>query len=144
MNASRRRRAHRGSAQLEVLISVLLLAVAAAAVFAALLSSSYQTKTASDREQASLQIENLLDELRNFTTADKTGPGPATDNTWKVYGDSCAGCAALDPGLHDVSSRLPAAMLARNATLTYTVSPTTVNGVTLNQVSVQLDWDPSQ
>jgi Tfp pilus assembly protein PilV len=140
------RRRSRGVALFEVVISVMLLSMAASGVFGALLVASRQTASGPDREQATLQVEALLDELRNFVTAD-SGAGPDAPGTaagavrtWKIAGDSC-GCWALAEGTHDVTERLPENLrLDRGARMSYTVAVVTVNGLAVRRVHARLDW----
>lgn len=137
----------RGSALVEVIIAVLLLAMAGAAVFGALVTASRQGATGPEREQASLQVEALLDELRNFTTADTSeipsAPGDVhgSSRTWTISGDAC-NCWALAAGPHDVTARLPASLrVGRQARLGYTVAEETVNGLLVRRVNARLDWE---
>jgi Tfp pilus assembly protein PilV len=137
----------RGGALVEVVIATLLLAITVSGVFAALLTASTQTGSLTEREQASQHVDLLLDELRNYVTSD-TAPSPDAPGepagparTWRLPGDAC-GCWALQEGAHDVSSRLPAALRARGATLAYDVSVVDVNGSPLRRVSAKLTWEP--
>lgn len=140
-------RSRRGGALVEVVIATLLLAITVTGVFAALLTAGTQSGSLVEREDASLHIDRLLDELRNYVTSDTTptvdAPGtPAgAQRTWSLPGDSCA-CWALQEGAHDVSARLPAALRARGATLGYDVSVVTVNGSPLRRVTARMTWEP--
>jgi len=133
---------------IEVVVSILLIAIAAAGVFGALFSASLQASVSTDQELASLQVQSLLDELRNFVTEDTSdgpdAPGAASGGTrsWRLPGDLC-GCWALQTGVeHDVTARLPAPLAGR-ATMNYRVEVLLFDGREVRQVRARLDWTPS-
>lgn len=139
----------RGTALVEVVVATLLVAVAVSAMSGALLSSGGQSNRAQDEELASVQLETLLAELRNFVTSDPTpspdsvgaGPDIRGNYDWRLEGDAC-GCWALDETrAHDVTSRLPAEFRARHpeARLTYTVR---LEADETRRVDAHLDWNP--
>lgn len=147
MRKSLRRLGVRGGTLVEVVISILLVAIASTGIFGALFSASLQAGVSTDQELVALQLQSVLDELRNYVTQDLTNtpdaPGQVVgvNRNWHLQGDACA-CWALQEGVaHDVSSRLPPELAAR-ARLSYRVTSVIVNGQQLRQVKATIDWTP--
>ena len=142
-------RLRRGAALMEVIISVLLIGIAVSTIMGSVLSTSLQSGHSRDREQAAVSLNQLLQELKNYVTADSTTPnnpdapgtGPAG---WTLPGDACDTCWALDPAFnpHDVSSRLPQSLTQNGAKMTYTVNVVPVNGLNTSLVTATLTWTP--
>ena len=128
---------------LEVVISILILALAVPGIFGALLSASMQTGVSTEHERAALQVQSLLDELRDFVTASTAAAAdaPGDSGTWMLTGDTC-GCWALQAGAHDVTARLPAEFRDHGAHLRYTVDVVMVNGQNVRRVNARLEWEP--
>lgn len=120
---------------IEVVVSILLVAIAAAGIFGALFSASLQASVSTDQELAALEVQSLLDELRNFVTEDPS------DATWRLQGDGCACWALQENVVHDVTARLPAALAGR-ATMNYRVEIVLAGGREVRQVRARLDWSP--
>ena len=134
----------RGGALIEVVVAVLILALTVPGIFGALLTASAQTTVSTEHERASLEVQSLLDELRDFVTAnaDPSAEAPGEAGTWHITGDDC-GCWALQAGNHDVTTRLPADIRARGARMRYTVDVLMVNGQAVRRVNARLDWEPA-
>ncbi|MBI5241825.1 MAG: hypothetical protein HY926_15235 [Elusimicrobia bacterium] len=137
----------RGSALVEVVISVLLTGVAVSAIMSAMMTASAQSGRSQEREQAALCLTQLLQELRNYVTADTDpspdAPGGAGPDGWRLRGDAC-GCWALDETReHDVTERLPAALVQAGAKMSYRVRIVTVNGLETREVAAALTWGPA-
>ena len=136
----------RGAALVEIVISLLLIGVAVSAIMSAMLSTSLQSSRSQDREQAALCLNQLLQELKNYVTADTSSnpdaPNGADAAGWQLPGDAC-NCWALDETqTHDVTSRLPAPLAQDGAKMTYAVRVVTVNGLDTRQVTATLTWTP--
>jgi Tfp pilus assembly protein PilV len=141
-----RRNAQPGAVLVEIIISVLLTAVAVSAILGAMLSTSQQAARSQARERAALCLYQLVQELRNYVTADASpnpdAPGGGGADGWRLPGDAC-GCWALDETQpHDVSARLPAELAQSGATMSYTVQVVPVNGLQSRQVTATLNWTP--
>ena len=139
-------RLRRGAALVEVVISLLLIGVAVSAIMSAMLATSLQSVRSQDREQAALCMTQLLQELKNYVTADTAAnpdaPGGAGPTGWQLPGDAC-NCWALDETrTHDVTARLPAQLAQYGAQMTYAVRAVTVNGLDTRQVTATLTWTP--
>jgi Tfp pilus assembly protein PilV len=124
----------------EVLVSTLLIAIAVATVAAIFVSGGQQDVRIERSTLASTQLQQLLEELENFTTADSSNAADGPGGGWTLAGDTC-GCWALQEGTHDVTARLPASL--RNdagARLTYTVAVEDRNGSPVRRVDAVLTW----
>ncbi|MCX5795196.1 MAG: hypothetical protein NTY77_06875 [Elusimicrobia bacterium] len=135
-----------GAALVEIVISLLLAGIAVSAIMSAMLSTSLQSGRSQGREQAALCLTQLLQELKNYVTADTAdspdAPGGAGPAGWALPGDAC-GCWALDETrTHDVTARLPAQLAQYGAKMTYAVKVVTVNGLDTRQVTATLTWTP--
>ena len=148
-------RLRRGAALVEVVISLLLIGVAVSAIMGTMLSTSLQSGPAGriqNQEQAALCLNQLLQELKNYVTADYTtsnpdAPGGAGAAGWTLPEDTCSGlgsnCWALAPGTHNLDvTKAPPACAQNGATMTYAVQVVTVNGLDTRQVTATLTWTP--
>jgi Tfp pilus assembly protein PilV len=130
----------RGGAMIEVVISVLILALAVPGIFGAMLSATGQTSVSVEQERAALEVQSLLEELRNYVTANPaSSEGPGAAGGWVLPGDSCA-CWALQAGDHEATERLPRDLRDRGARLRYTVDLVAVNGEPVRRVHARVDW----
>ena len=141
-------RAGKGGALVEVIISGLLIAIVAAAVMSAVLSSSRNLSRVQTREDVALNLSQLLEELKNYVTADtgiiQGAPGDSA-GSWHLRGDSCEACWALAEGRHDVTGRLDAELRQKcNASLSYNVTVVDVNGLPTRRVEARLEWRTPQ
>lgn len=133
----------RGSILAEALIAALLMGIAVSSVVGGLLSASRSGGRSANRERAAMCTQQLLNELKNYVTADPSprpeAPGfPA--GTWNLPGDPC-GCWALQEGVHDATALLPADFRSRaGASMRYTVSVVDVSGEPLRRVQVSVSW----
>ncbi|HBL16732.1 MAG: hypothetical protein A2X36_16360 [Elusimicrobia bacterium GWA2_69_24] len=141
----------RGSALVEIVISTLVVVMAVAAITAALLSGSVQESSSEAREQLAVAMGQLHEELKNYVSADLT-PGPdapgvedppdSGTRTWRLPGDSCAACWALQEGEHDVTARLSSDLTTRyGATMKYVVTASAVNGLVTRQMVTRVQWE---
>ncbi|HBL16002.1 MAG: hypothetical protein A2X36_05450 [Elusimicrobia bacterium GWA2_69_24] len=135
----------RGAALAELLVSILILAFAISAVAGVMFTTKLRASASEDQEAAVRHVDMLLQDLRNYVTAD-TSPIPEAPGApaWHLPSDqSCVACWALSSGVHDVTPRLPAALRdpPRSGRLTYTVTDVVMNGETLPQVTAELRWD---
>ena len=135
-----------GAALVEVIISVLLMAVAVSAIMSAMVSTSLQSGRSQDREQVALCLTQLLQELKDYVTADPApspdAPGGAGPDGWQLPGDAC-NCWALDETRnHDVTARLPAPLAQAGARMSYAVKVVQANGLDTRQVTATLTWTP--
>jgi hypothetical protein len=155
----------RGSMIVELIVAVLILAVAVAVMLGGMLQSAGNKVRVQDKEMGTIFLNQLLQSLGNYVTADPSdvtkdrapnccwnflppgttacgapancpaGSGWALDEAYPAAG----ACAAA--GCHDVSAVfLPAELRAppHNATLIYTV---TINPLTgLRDVGADLKW----
>ena len=140
-----------GQSIVEIVISILLLAIVAAGIFGVILTAKKQTTKSKAHEDATLSANQLIQELQNYVTAlDTTDPlnlssAPGTPPSWHYPGDTNTGWA-LAVGNHEVSTLLPLYLQSApyTAHLTYTVTVVPVNGQNMNQVNVQITWqEPS-
>jgi Tfp pilus assembly protein PilV len=146
MRPASKNKARSGSALVEIMIATLLVGIAVSAIAGAMITTSMSSPRARSQTQAAVYADDVLEELKNFVTADQNpnseAPGPG--NSYLLSGDAC-GCYALQPGVHDVSSRLDATFRATyNASMTYTVADVNVNGQTLKTVTVRVNWRQPQ
>jgi Tfp pilus assembly protein PilV len=137
-----------GAALVEVVISVLLTGIAVSAITSAMLATSLQAGLGQDREQAALCLNQLLQELRSYVTADTApspdAPGGAGADGWQLPGDAC-GCWALDETrAHDVTARLPPQLAEAGASMSYAVRVVNVNGLGTREVTATLTWSPQR
>jgi hypothetical protein len=149
-------RRRRGAALVEVVISMLLIMVAVAAIMGSMLASSLQTGPSNGQagpsgvdqhqEQATLCLNQLLQELKNYVTADHTtytqdAPNGAAAAGWTIPGDTCSNCWALTPGQHtiNVAQAQSTSACANAASLSYTV---TSNSDGTSQVVANITWNP--
>ena len=153
MRSSRPRR-RPGAVLVEIIIAVLVTSIAVSAIMSALLSAAMQSGRSTESEQASLYLNELLEDLRNYVTAD-TSPGadapglPTTgpqarpgEKSWRLPGDACE-CWALNPGGHDVTEYLDPGFRAKyGARMSYTVSVKRINGQDTRQVDARITWSP--
>ena len=142
----RKRKGERGAVLVEMLIAGLLLSIAVSAVIGALLGTAQASSKADQREEISLFTNQLLQELKNYVTADYTpvvgAPGVQSGGkgTWRLPGDPC-NCWALQVGTHNASSLLPSDWKTKyRAKMIYTVSIVRLNNLDTRRVDVQVDW----
>lgn len=147
---ARRIRKSYGGTLVEMIISILILATAVTAMAIGLINGPAQFANLQHKERMALAANGLLQELKNYVTADAApvlgAPGDLDAlgrGTWHLPGDNCPDnsyrCWALAPGTHDGSSFLPADLKAApyNAKLLYTV--TMVAG--LPKVDATVTWE---
>lgn len=145
-------RRRRGATLTEVVIAVLLLALATTGLLGALYSSVLGQRSGEARFRTAALARELHEELKNFVTADlAVTHGAPGAPSWHLPGDLCAGCAggascwALASGCtHDVTARLPADLRDSGMKMSYVVTEVRVAGRTLRRVVVQSDWTPRQ
>lgn len=139
-------RLRRGAALVEIIISMLLIGVAVSAMMSAMLSTSLQSGRSEDREQNALCLNQLLQEVRNYVTADTSSspdaPNGAGPKGWTLPGDTCNNCWALAQGKHTIAVDQAPAACANATAISYVVTPVTVNNDTINQVTAQITWTP--
>jgi len=138
----------RGATLVELLMAVIVLAIAVSMTAGLMLSGGGQAERPKRKEEVSLYIGALMDELKNYVAAPAAGsvePGPdeeaAPGGNWRIPGDAC-NCWALKEGAHDVTASerfLPKEFRkTHNARLTYNV---TLNPDQTRRVDVTLDWE---
>jgi Tfp pilus assembly protein PilV len=139
----------RGAALVELLVAGIVLAFAVSALVGAMLGTSRASHRSKGRETAALYTTMLLEELKNYVTADaspREGAPGDPPGSWKLKGDPC-GCWALMEGAHDASALLPSEFRDKaKARLTYTVNVETVGaeGDEVRTVEARLDWEEPQ
>ncbi|MBI5883076.1 MAG: type II secretion system protein [Elusimicrobia bacterium] len=133
----------RGTTFVELMVATVLLASAASMVGSVFLSGSQQSARAQRREEGSVCLQQLMDELRNYVTADTGTVAAAPGGSWALPGDGCGSCWALQPGKHDVTARLPTAWagVGMEAAMSYTVAGESRNGLTVRRVDARIDWN---
>lgn len=145
----------------EVLISILLIAIAVLSVFSIQLATRVQTKKTILREQAAQFNRSLQERLRNFVRP-ATDALPPGGPDWHLPGDDCGTpgvpaddfCWALDTlggEEHDATNALNAAgtlllpadfrAAPSNGKLKYKVVSDLVNGKPVRRVEVRVTWD---
>lgn len=133
----------KGVSLIEIIISSLILLMAATAVSILLLS----TFTSRKREEAmygvSLGAKKLREELKSYVTGDTSillnAPGrPA----WHLPVDSsCSDCWALQEGEHDATGLLPASFREKyRAAMKYKVRSEIFRGRVVRAVRINVDW----
>lgn len=132
-----------GVALVELLVAMLLVALAVSAVAGSLLSVSRNRGRLERREQGLLHVNQLLQELKRFVSSDPSAQTAdmAPEGCWNFRDPPPAGAClpgwALSDGAHDASFLLPGAWRAEfGARLTYTVS----RPAGLPEVAARLNW----
>ncbi|MBI4424559.1 MAG: type II secretion system protein [Elusimicrobia bacterium] len=132
----------------EIIVSVFLIAVAAAALFSVLLTAKQSRAGADTKLEGTLYCERLAEQLKAYVGYEIARlPGTPAGH---LDGDACpsplsAGCYALAPGVHDVTSALPEAIREKyQATLKYEVTADVDGGGELmgRQVKFHFKWTP--
>lgn len=140
-----------GFTLVEVVISILLVAVIATSIFAVVLTVRSDTLKSDVKIQAVSAANLVLDKLGNYVTASlEAGRGPNTlcaANTWALPlpGVACGdGTYALASGVHDVSGYLPSNLTAPpyGMSMKYTVTDMGPGGQPDSRfrVTVQVQW----
>ncbi len=138
----------RGAALVEIIISLLLIGVAVSAIMSAMLSTSVQSTQSKGRERTALCLNQLLQELRNYVTAETSSspdaPGGAGASGWKLPKDTCSGlganCWALAVGSHNLDLTQARAVCGQNLdAMKYDVTAGP-NGTF--QVAATVTWTP--
>lgn len=131
-----------GSSLMEVVISILILAMMATPIMSVALSGRMASGRADRRIAAAATIRRVSESLKPFVTADRTlarGPG-AGDDGWGLPGD-IGSRSAFSPGLHRLDPELWApALVPFSPSVTYTV---TVRRAPLGpqpDVTFEVDW----
>jgi Tfp pilus assembly protein PilV len=132
----------------EIIISLLLIGVAVSSVMSAMLSTSLQSGRSQDQEQSALCLNQLLQELRNYVTADISpnpdAPGGGGASGWSLPEDTCGNnCWALAAGKHTIDVAQAPTACANATAISYLVTPVTLNNKnTISQVTAQITWNP--
>lgn len=119
------------------MISMLLVAVIVTSVFSLVLSAKVGAAKTSSQSKAHLFARQHLEKLKSYVSADQTVPGPTAN--WAFPGDA-SGNYALAPGVHDVTSNLPANLRTLGWTMNYTVTDTPCGTKTCKKVDVTVGW----
>lgn len=135
----------RGSTLIEVVISILIVAVVTMSVFSVALVGRQSKGRATRRAAAAFAQRRLLEELKNYITADiEAVPGPgAFPNGWGLPGDHC-GCWALTAGTHRLDADVWLPQLAGrpyNGVISYLVTTEAVSVGDLPTVTASVAWD---
>ena len=99
-----------GQSLMEVVIAILIAAIASVAVFSVVLSSSVSQKKADKKEQIAMLMWEAQGTLQTFVSADLTTPVYTTAGTYYapnqggIWSADTSGNWALEPGRHDISS----------------------------------------
>jgi Tfp pilus assembly protein PilW len=145
-------RGARGSTLVELVVAMLLVAVAVSSLMAAMLSLPRNQQASQEWERGSFCANSVLHDLRNyvkpagFTDAIPTAPtdmtNPASPKPWHLPGDTCTSCWALEAGLHDGTMAMPASCRTGTyaATLAYTVAVVVINGQETRTASAVISW----
>jgi type II secretory pathway pseudopilin PulG len=134
----------RGSSLVEVIISILMLALLATPIMSVALSGHMAAGRADRRIAAAAAVRRLSEHLKAFVTADKTvvrGPGGGDDG-WHLPGDGGLR-GALDAGHHelDPAQWLPTTLTAYGGRLSYDVTPRMTPSGIQPDVSFSVSWD---
>jgi hypothetical protein len=103
----------RGSSLIEVVVSLLLLAMMTAPIMSAALGAQVFSGRSDRRLAAAAAVHRLSEHLKPYVTADRTaarGPGQGPDG-WTLPGDESR-LAALESGHHDLQAAQWASALA--------------------------------
>jgi len=136
-----------GSTLIEVVVGAMILVMAAAVIGNVMLSTFMVKRSDKLRYDLSVETAALREHLKNYVTADTSIVSNAPGfPPWHMPEDSsCASCWALSPGVHDVTSRLPAGLRADyKATLKYTVSIKDYHGRNVSNVRIETSWELPQ
>lgn len=137
-----RRPASRGHTLVEVVISMLLIALVFSLSMPAFLTGKMAIGRSERRDAAADAIHRLSEELKEFVTADRTivdGPGTGSDG-WSLPGDR-SGTWALAPGTHDLEpATWAAALMPYQGTLSYMVTIRATPSGPEPNVSFRVAW----
>jgi hypothetical protein len=131
----------------EVMVSVLLLSVAVSAVAGSMLTGNGQSANLQVKEQALLSVDQLLQSLGNYVSADTSDATKsfAPGGCWNLKdptkpADCPAGWALDETASHDATFLLPSAVRSAPylGKLGYTVAVDPTTG--LRTVSAQMAW----
>ncbi|MDE2509758.1 MAG: prepilin-type N-terminal cleavage/methylation domain-containing protein [Elusimicrobia bacterium] len=119
-------RREQGSSLVEVVISILLMAMLAVPIMSVAMSGHMAAGRAARRVAAAAAVRRISEHLKAYVTADRTlvrGPGDGDDG-WHLPGDQGAR-EALGPGRHvlDPTRWLPAELTAVGGRISYDVTP---------------------
>lgn len=134
----------RGTTLVEVLISVLLIAIVAGATFSVGLVARQNAGKRFRKLAAARASQKVLEALKSYVVADTAiipGPG-AAPNGWGLPGDSC-GCYALAGGRHELDPSLWLPELAAapyGGTIAYEVALRPSATGPIPDVRLDIDW----
>ncbi|HEX4047479.1 MAG TPA: hypothetical protein VH309_06575 [Elusimicrobiota bacterium] len=134
----------RGSSLIEVIISVLLVAMIAVPIMSTALNGAMTAGRTQRRMEAAAAVRRLSESLKAYVTADRTvAPGPGTGaDGWVLPGDS-SGRGALESGHHPLSAELWLAPLAPqpySGTISYDVNARATPEGPEPDVSFAVSW----
>lgn len=136
------RRLDRGHTLIEVVVSMLLIAVMAALSMPAFLTGRMSEGRSQRRDAAADAVQRLSQELKNYVTADRSivnGPGAGADG-WSLPGDR-SNTWALAAGQHDLDPALWAAALTPfQGTISYAVTVRATPSGPEPTVTFQVGW----
>lgn len=92
-----------GQTLVEIVVSILILAITTVSVFSIILSNSVPQQKADKKEQAALLVRNAQQTLRAFVSVEPDDPdySPNAGGKWSA---DASGQWALAEGIHDISS----------------------------------------
>lgn len=132
----------RGHTLVEVVISMLLIAIMSALALPSFLTGRMSAGRSERREAAADDMHRLSEELKGYVTADRTlvnGSGTGPDG-WSLPGDR-SGKWALAPGTHDLAPTVWAApLVAYQGALSYTVAIRATPSGPEPRVSFNVSW----
>lgn len=105
----------RGTSLIEVVISMLLLAMISVPIMATILTGAMSSGRLQRRGDAAAAVRRVSENLKAYVTADPSlalGPGVGSDG-WSLPGDS-SGLSALQGGRHPLSAEMWLQTLAPN------------------------------
>ncbi|MFI5344809.1 MAG: prepilin-type N-terminal cleavage/methylation domain-containing protein [Elusimicrobiota bacterium] len=138
-------RHERGSSLVEVVISILLLALMATPIMSVALSGHMAAGRADRRVAAAAAVRRVSEHLKAYVTADRTvarGPGDGEDG-WHLPGDGSVARGALDPGHHELDPGLwlPSTLKPYSGTISYDVTRRMTPSGLEPDVSFSVSWN---
>jgi len=126
-----------GYTLVETMIAMLLVASIVTSVFSMVLTAKVASVKTGNQGKAHYYARQQAEKLKSYVSADLTAPGPTAG--WLYPGDA-SGLYALDPGVHNVTSNLPANLRSLGWSMSYTVTNASCGAKTCKQVQFSVGW----